>query len=249
MPVSPMPASPVPVSSIAVLENVTRRFSAPSQGENTVHAGVRNISTVIPAGAFALLKGASGSGKTTLLSLIGGMDRPDSGSLRVAGTVLESAADAELDRFRRRKVGFVFQTFNLLPTLTVLENAALPAVLDSQAESRAEDRARDLLVWLGLEHRLHHTPDQLSGGEMQRTAIARALINDPPLILADEPTGNLDSRSAALVIDLLAALVRDQGRTVVMATHSDQADAAASLVLRLHDGELCGDACPSLSDS
>lgn len=235
-------------SPIAVLKHVTRRYSALNQGEGAVHAGVQNITATIPAGAFALLKGASGSGKTTLLSLMGGMDRPDSGSLRVAGTALETAADDELDRFRRCKVGFVFQTFNLLPTLTVLENAALPAVLDRRPESRAMDQARKLLVWLGLEQRLHHTPDQLSGGEMQRTAIARALINDPPLILADEPTGNLDSRSATLVIDLLSALVRDQGRTVVMATHSDQADAAASLVLRLHDGELCGDACPSLSE-
>ncbi|TVQ99362.1 MAG: ABC transporter ATP-binding protein [Desulfovibrionales bacterium] len=239
----------MPSAPIAALKHVTRRYRVPNHGEGAVHAGVRDISANIPAGAFALLKGASGSGKTTLLSLIGGMDRPDSGSLHVAGTILESAADHELDSFRRRKVGFVFQTFNLLPTLSVLENAVLPAILDRRTEARAKDHARNLLTWLGLEHRLHHTPDQLSGGEMQRTAIARALLNDPPLILADEPTGNLDSRSAALVIDLLLALVTDQGRTVIMATHSDQADAVASLVLRLHDGELCGDACPNLSDS
>ena len=235
--------------SFIILNAVTRLYRTPSEDGATGQAGVRDISASIERGAFALLKGVSGSGKSTLLSLIGGLDRPDSGRITVGDMALEQASESQLDLFRRRKVGIVFQTFNLLPTLTVLENAVLPAALDHRNEAQARDAARGLLAWLGLEHRLHHTPDQLSGGEMQRTAIARALINDPPLILADEPTGNLDSRSAATVIELLATLVREQGRTVVMATHSDQADTVATLELRLHDGQFCGDACPSLSDS
>lgn len=222
-----------------ILKNVTRLYRRADPAQIAAQAGVKDVSASIPRGDFALLKGVSGSGKTTLLSLIGGLERPDSGTVILDGIALEQANAKQLDYCRRRKVGFVFQSFNLLPTLNVLENTALPAILDRRPEHMANAEAQKLLSWLGLEHRLKNTPDQLSGGEMQRTAIARALINNPQVILADEPTGNLDSLSARTVLDLLASLSRDQGRTVLFATHSDQADQFANLTLRLQDGKLC----------
>ena len=151
---------------------------------------------------------------------------------------LSSRSESELTEFRRKRVGMVFQAFNLLPTLNVIENVCMPGLLAGRAYSGVRPQAAELLEWLGLSQRLHHQPRQLSGGEMQRTAIARALINDPAIILADEPTGNLDSRNARRVIDLLADLNRTFKRTVIIATHSSLADACATLVLTLKDGHL-----------
>ena len=201
-------------------------------------AGLKRVNLAIAAGEFVVLKGASGSGKSTLLSLLAGLDRPTAGELRVAGRDLGSCAEADLVDYRRTVVGMVFQSFNLLPTLSVLENTALPALLLGRSPGAAADRARPLLERLGLSRRLNHRPDQLSGGEMQRVAIARALINDPQIILADEPTGNLDSRNGRAVIGELVRLNRETAKTVLIATHSDQADPWATLSLQLRDGAL-----------
>jgi ABC-type lipoprotein export system ATPase subunit len=172
------------------------------------------------------------------LGLIGGLDRHTAGRLEVAGHALHQASPAALTAYRRKVVGMVFQSFNLLPTLTLLENVCLPALLAGGDFRQTRLKATDILKWLDLTPRLHHYPSQLSGGEMQRTAIARALINDPSLILADEPTGNLDSRNGRMVVELLAHLNRRFGTTVMIATHSDLADRFASSRFMLRDGRL-----------
>jgi ABC-type lipoprotein export system ATPase subunit len=206
-------------------------------GESTV-VGIRDVDLDIAVGELVVLKGESGSGKSTLLSLLAGLDRPSRGELAVADRDLAASSEKQLTTFRRETVGMVFQSFNLLPTLNVLENALLPALLAGKPIDRSRDRAVLHLEWLGLDKRLDHLPGQLSGGEMQRTAIARALINEPQLILADEPTGNLDSANGRAVIELLVELNRSFGRTVVIATHSDLADAAASVSIHLKDGRI-----------
>jgi ABC-type lipoprotein export system ATPase subunit len=205
--------------------------------------GVSQLNLEVAPGELVVLKGNSGSGKSTLLSLLAGLDRPTSGELSVAGHDLSNHHATDLTRFRREVVGMVFQSFNLLPTLSLLENVCLPALLADKDAAATRERALELLDWLGLKRRCHHHPDQLSGGEMQRTAIARALINDPALILADEPTGNLDSRNGTAVIDLLGQLNRDAGRTVVIATHSDLADRLATRHIRIRDGALTDPTC------
>ena len=202
--------------------------------------GIDGLDLHISSGELVVLKGDSGSGKSTLLSLLAGLDRPTSGQLAVAGVDLSQAGESQLMRYRRSVVGMVFQNFNLLPTLSAVENACLPALLAGLTADHAMDRAMELLQWLGLKHRVDHLPSQLSGGEMQRTAIARALINDPQIILADEPTGNLDSRSGQAVIELLAELNRDRRRTVIIATHSAIADDSATRMIHLKDGEITG---------
>jgi putative ABC transport system ATP-binding protein len=205
--------------------------------------GLNRASFTIASGALVVLKGPSGSGKSTLLALLAGLDRPSAGSLVVAGRDLAALDEAARTRYRRTSVGMVFQAFNLLPTMSVLENVCLPALLAGRPFAASAARARDLLAWLGLEGRRDHRPAQLSGGEMQRTAIARALVNDPALILADEPTGNLDSANGRVVVDLLHGLHREQGRTVVIATHSTLADGVATQSIGLRDGAITDDQC------
>jgi putative ABC transport system ATP-binding protein len=200
--------------------------------------GIDAIDFDILAGELVVLKGNSGSGKSTLLALLAGLDQPTHGQLMVAGQDLKQATAAQLTHYRRRVVGMVFQSFNLLPTLTVLENICLPALLAGEPFDRVRSSAFRLLDWLNLTHRQQHHPAQLSGGEMQRAAIARALINDPAIILADEPTGNLDSQNGQAVIELLVALNRRSGRTVIIATHSVLADAYATMEIRLQDGRV-----------
>jgi len=202
--------------------------------------GISQIDLEIAAGELVVLKGDSGSGKSTLLSLLAGLDRPTRGELIVANHELNKTPDDQLTHFRRQVVGMIFQSFNLLPTLSVLENACLPALLAGQSIGKSRTKAMELLNWLGLDSRINHLPPQLSGGEMQRTAIARALINDPAIILADEPTGNLDSRNGQIVIDLLAELNRKWDRTVLIATHSTLADKIASVRIGLKDGMITG---------
>lgn len=201
-------------------------------------AGILDVDLHISAGELVVLKGDSGSGKSTLLALLGGLDHPTDGELEVAGRNLLDATPSQLNTYRREVVGMVFQSFNLLPTLTVLENVCLPALLAGRPYDEVKAKAQEWLEWLGLSPRLEHYPAQLSGGEMQRTAIVRALINDPRLILADEPTGNLDSRNGTAVIELLAELNIRFGRTVVIATHSALADHVATRRLLLRDGRL-----------
>jgi ABC-type lipoprotein export system ATPase subunit len=221
-------------SPVIAAEGLTRIYTA---GAAAV-AGLSDVTLAVAPAELVVLKGDSGSGKSTLLSLLAGLDAPTSGTLTVAGYDLNGAAGRRLTAFRREVVGIVFQTFNLLPTLTVLENVCLPALLAGKPAAGVREKARDLLEWLGMIPRLAHFPAQLSGGEMQRTAIARALINDPAVILADEPTGNLDSDNSAAVVELLAQLNRRDGRTILIATHSDIADGAATRQIRLKDGRM-----------
>jgi ABC-type lipoprotein export system ATPase subunit len=219
--------------------NLTRIYPL---GDGSV-VGIHQVNLDVAPGELVVLKGNSGSGKSTLLSLLAGLDRPTSGDLSVAGHNLANSHGTDLTRFRREVVGMVFQSFNLLPTLNVLENVCLPALLADKETEATRRKALELLDWLGLKKRCDHHPDQLSGGEMQRTAIARALINDPALILADEPTGNLDSRNGMTVIGLLGQLNRDAQRTIVIATHSDLADSLATRQIRIRDGALADPPC------
>src|SRR5512143_2315768 len=186
-------------------------------GDSSV-VGINQVSLEVGPGELVVLKGNSGSGKSTLLSLLAGLDRPTSGDLVVAGHHLSNSSAVDFTHFRREVVGMIFQSFNLLPTLNVLENVCLPALLADKDPEATHRKAIELLDWLGLKNRRDHHPDQLSGGEMQRTAIARALINDPALILADEPTGNLDSRNGTIVVELLGQLNRESQRTILIAT-------------------------------
>ena len=206
-----------------------------SMGDSEV-VGIDNVDLEIAPGKLVVLKGNSGSGKSTLLSLLAALDRPTRGEITVATYDLNSATPVELTRFRREVVGMVFQSFNLLPTIDVIENTVLPALLAGKTLHESRKKAMELLEWLELGPRRNHLPAQLSGGEMQRTAIARALINDPEIILADEPTGNLDSKNGKIVIDLLAELNRNQERTVIIATHSNLVDNLESIMIHLKDG-------------
>jgi len=207
------------------------------QGENEITA-LAGISLEIPKGAFAVIMGPSGSGKSTLLHLIGGLDRPSSGDLLVDNRLIGQMADDQVTLFRRKKIGFVFQFFNLLPTLTALENVALPLVLDGQGKTEAEARARALLKKVGLEERQQHLPEELSGGEIQRIAMARALAFDPPILLADEPTGNLDSKNGTAILSLIRQISTDEGCTVVMVTHSEEAAGYGDRRIYLRDGRI-----------
>ena len=218
--------------SVISAKGLTRIYTL---GDSEV-IGISQIDLEIAAGELVVLKGDSGSGKSTLLSLLAGLDRPTRGVLTVADHDLNKTSDTELTHFRRQVVGMIFQSFNLLPTLNVIENACLPALLAGKSIAKSRSKAMELLKWLGLDSRTNHLPAQLSGGEMQRTAIARALINDPAIILADEPTGNLDSRNGQIVIDLLAELNRKWGRTIMIATHSALADSKATVKIELKDG-------------
>ncbi len=213
-------------------KNLTRIYAL---GSSKV-IGIDTIDLSIAAGELVILKGDSGSGKSTLLSLLAGLDRPTRGVLTVAEHDLTTATPADLTHFRREVVGMVFQTFNLMPTLNVIENASLPGLLAGKNPLAVKAKANELLEWLGLSRRGHHLPSQLSGGEMQRTAIARALINDPDIVIADEPTGNLDSQNGQVVVDLLADLNRKWNRTVIIATHSSLADSLATIHINLKDG-------------
>jgi ABC-type lipoprotein export system ATPase subunit len=222
-------------------QELTRRY--PLGGSAVL--GLNRVSLTIAPGELVVLKGNSGSGKSTLLSLLAGLDEPTGGRLHVAGYDLQNLSETRKNSYRRKVVGMIFQTFNLLPTMSVIENVCLPALLAGQAYRQAVERARELLDWLDMRPRCDHRPAQLSGGEMQRAAIARALINDPALILADEPTGNLDSRNGGRVIELLRELNRRWQRTVVIATHSNLADPFATLRICLKDGVVTDSTCDS----
>ena len=206
------------------------------RGAEMVHA-LREVSFTISRGEFVAIVGASGAGKTTLLHLLGCMDKPTSGVLSLDGVPAAGLSDGALTKLRREKVGFVFQHFGLLPTLTVRENIMLPTLFSGR---EARGRADELLAQVGMEHRANHRPHELSGGEMQRTAIARALINSPALLLADEPTGNLDTGSGEAILALFQSL-NDRGITVVVVTHNVSLAAAADRQLSLHDGRLISD--------
>jgi len=205
------------------------------QGRNKI-AALAGLSLDIQKGEFAAVMGPSGSGKSTLLHLIGGLDRPTEGQVLVDGRIISQMEDDEVTLFRRTRVGFVFQFFNLLPTLTAMENVMLPLILDGRSSAESNLRAKTLLERVGLEGRRDHLPEELSGGEMQRLAIARALAFNPPILLADEPTGNLDSKNGAAVLELLRQINTEQRCTVVMVTHNQEAAGYGDRIVHLRDG-------------
>jgi len=222
------------MAAIIELRDVTRSYR---RGSETIHA-LDRFDLEIEEGGFWALMGPSGSGKTTLLNMIGGLDQPDSGQVRVAGEELSGLAPAALARWRADTIGFVFQGFNLLPVLTAIENVELPLLLTNLSGSRRRDQAMLALELVGLADRARHRPNQLSGGQEQRVAIARALAVDPRVILADEPTGDLDRASADQVLDLLGRLHQEHGKTIVMVTHDPQAASHAHHVAHLDKGKL-----------
>lgn len=206
-------------------------------GNFTVDA-LSGIDLTIQKGEFLAVMGPSGSGKSTLLHLMGGLDTPTSGEVILAGRSLSRLSDNEITRVRRLKVGFIFQFYNLMPTLTAAENIALPMMIDGKSLHHYRNRLDELLLLVGLADRADHKPDQLSGGQQQRVAIARAFINQPEIVLADEPTGNLDSRSGAAILDLLQKTCSELGATIVMVTHDPRAASYAQRVIFLRDGRI-----------
>jgi len=231
------------MTTIVRAEEVRKAYPRGLHGVQTVRA-VDGVSLAIDAGELVAIVGPSGSGKSTLLNLLGALDRPDSGEIWLDGKPLSKLDDAERTLLRRERVGLIFQFFNLLPLLTALENVTLPLLLAGAPRSKAERRADELLERMGIGARREHTPDELSGGEMQRVAIARALSLRPPLLLADEPTGNLDSRSGAEVLELLRETARESGCAVLMVTHDPRAAAVTDRILEFEDGRLVGERRP-----
>jgi ABC-type lipoprotein export system ATPase subunit len=218
---------------VVSLDKVSRTYR---RGDEEVHA-LAGLSLGLGPGEMVALVGPSGCGKSTALNLVAAVDRPDSGTVRVCGVDVGSAPEAHLEKLRRRSIGMVFQAFHLVPHLTVEENISLPLALDRRRDSARVD---ELLRRVGLEHRRRHYPSELSGGEQQRTAVARALVHRPQVVVADEPTGNLDSKTGAAVIELLAELRREEGAALVLATHDSAVASLADRVLELADGRMVG---------
>jgi putative ABC transport system ATP-binding protein len=253
---SPTPSTPAAASApdtvradrVIEATDLVRVFAADGPGgagnkraePPAAHRALDGVTLHVDAGRFVSIMGPSGSGKSTLLHLLGGLDRPTSGEVRIAGRALGGLSDQELTIVRRRTIGFVFQSFNLVPVLTAEENIALPLVLDGRKDGAARTRVDEAIATVGLDHCRDRFPNQLSGGEQQRAAIARAIVTDPPLLLADEPTGNLDSATGAAVLHVLRALQREQGRTVLVVTHDPRVAAAGDEVVELRDGRIGG---------
>lgn len=213
--------------------SLCRRFHV---GDSWVHA-LDNVDLTIDEGDFVAVMGPSGSGKSTLMNILGCLDTPDAGEYRLLGKPVDSLDDAALSSIRNEKIGFVFQSFHLLPRMTALENVLLPLRYSNRDSAALRARAVDLMSRLGLADRLDHRPNQLSGGQRQRVAIARSLINSPPLLLADEPTGNLDSRTSDEIMGLFAEL-NASGQTILMVTHEDEIAAHAKRLIRMRDGKI-----------
>ncbi len=220
--------------SIITTQNLTKIFGS---GPAAVTA-LDHVNISVNAGEFVAIMGPSGCGKSTLLHLIGGLDRPTGGKVSIEGTSIADMDDDHLTELRRRKIGFVFQFFNLIPVLNALENAALPVTLDGAKPAEAQEKSREWLTRFGLSDRLSSRPDQLSGGQQQRVAIARALAAEPAIILADEPTGNVDTRAGDEIAGLLRDVSKKYGRTVVMVTHDPRIAAYADRIIFLKDGKV-----------
>jgi ABC-type lipoprotein export system ATPase subunit len=220
---------------ILLAEQLEKTFGGGSAAGVTA---VRGVDLAVEEGEFVAITGASGSGKSTLLHMLGGITRPSGGRVLLEGVDLATLDDDALAEIRRRRIGFVFQRYNLLPELSLAENVALPLVLDGVSEARCRDAARQALEAVGMAHRAEHRPDALSGGEQQRGAVARALVTDPAILLADEPTGALDSTNSANVLELLQRLVRDRHQTVILVTHDPGIAAAAGRIVRMKDGRV-----------
>ena len=221
-------------------ENLTKVYG---KGETAVIA-LDHVNLSVDAGELVAVMGPSGCGKSTLLHLLGGLDRPTEGRVIIEGQPLNDLSDEALTRLRRQKIGFVFQFYNLIPVLNATENAALPVLLDGVSPARAKARAREWLQKVGLGDRLNSRPDQLSGGQQQRVAIARALVAEPRIVLADEPTGNLDSRASDEIAVLLRQVANEWGRAVVVVTHDPHIASYADRILFLKDGAIVGEARP-----
>jgi putative ABC transport system ATP-binding protein len=215
-------------------ENIRKDLRA---GEVTIHA-LRDVTMNVERGEFMGIIGPSGSGKSTLLGLIGGLDSPTEGRIFIDGVDITDLGERDLTRIRNEKIGFVFQAFNLIPTLTALENVALPVQFARNRKHNATQRARELLDMMGLGDRMHHRPTQLSGGQQQRVAIARALANDPPLLLADEPTGNLDTESSAMMLDVMRDIQAKLGTTIIVVTHDMEVASQVDRLITLVDGRI-----------
>jgi putative ABC transport system ATP-binding protein len=216
------------------LEKVGKSYQ---RGKETIEV-LKDLDLEMPEGAFEALMGPSGSGKSTLLNLIAGLDSPTRGTIRVSGEDLGKLSEAKRAHWRSQNVGFIFQTYNLLPVLTAAENVELPLLLTTVPSSQRKQRALTALRVVGLEDRASHRPDQLSGGQQQRVAIARAIVTDPKIIVADEPTGDLDRQSADQILELLVKLNQDLKKTIVMVTHDPSAAERATIVRRLDKGAL-----------
>ncbi len=217
------------------IKNISKSYN---QGQLSV---LSNINLQVQTGEFICLMGQSGSGKSTLMHIMGGLDTADTGEVIFNGQSLSHLSDREMSIIRRRQMGFIFQFFNLLPTMTALENVMLPALIDGAEFSSAEKRAYELLDLMEMKDRASHRPAELSGGQMQRVAIARSLFSQPQLILADEPTGNLDSKTGESVLNLLKKINQDFKQTLIMVTHDPKAASYASRIIRLSDGRIVGD--------
>jgi putative ABC transport system ATP-binding protein len=215
-------------------EAVTKQYK---MGEVVVRA-LDEVDFAVEKGEFVAVMGPSGSGKSTLLHVLGGLDDPSSGQITLAGKPISQLPDSEVTIIRRRKVGFIFQFYNLMPTLTAEENVGLPLLIDGQRVQQHRQKIHDLLKMVGLDDRVDHKPDQMSGGQQQRVAIARAFVNDPEIVLADEPTGNLDSKSGTAVLQLLRRFCDDFQQTIVMVTHDPRAASFANRVVFLKDGRV-----------
>jgi putative ABC transport system ATP-binding protein len=224
-----------PATTAVAARDVLRRYG---EGDYAVDA-LRGVSLAVPSGQFAAIMGPSGSGKSTLMHILAGLDQPTAGAVEIGGQEITTMGDKELTLLRRRQIGFVFQAFNLVPTLTAEENIVLPlAIAGRKTESSWVDA---VIERVGLGDRRRHRPAELSGGQQQRVAVARALASEPTVLFADEPTGNLDSRSGAEVLELLGEAAREYGQTIVMVTHDERAAAGADRVIHLADGEVAED--------
>jgi putative ABC transport system ATP-binding protein len=216
------------------VQNVCKSFQL---ADSTLDV-LKNVNLEIEQGEFISIMGPSGSGKSTLLYLMGGLDKVSQGSIRVNGVEMQQLSDTEESRKRRNDIGFVFQAYNLIDNLTLEENILLPALLDGKKKKDVMPKAEELMATVGILKRRHHTPRELSGGEQQRTAIARALINDPAILFADEPIGNLDSKTGQEILELLRDINREKGITILMVTHSEESTRYGKKIIRLKDGEI-----------
>ena len=219
------------------------------RSRDVVVEALNNVSFAVQSGEMVAVMGPSGCGKTTLLNCLSGLDSIDSGDVSIAGRLLRTMSDDALSEYRAKSMGFVFQAYNLLPVLTVQENVELPLILAGNSQKNSRDRATEKLNLVGLGDRIDHLPAELSGGQQQRVAIARALANDPSIVWADEPTGNLDSTNAGEIMELLTRLNKEQGQTFVLVTHSDEVGGMADRIVRMSDGVIVDDGNGNIDQS